>query len=289
MAKQLPLNLGWCARGWIEPILTQAREVELHEGFDYAKQGQTRSLVFEPGRVVASVQGRAIRPYKVVMQVQTYTDEQWDAVVGALAERAIYGGKLLAGEMPEGINEVFNSLGLELFPKAVGDVVAACTAPHDRPWCKHVCCVTHLVAEALEKDPFLILVLRGMPAMELLERLRDRRAEATAPAATGQPYATPVALGGIESSPPLESVLDDFWESRPGLAELETPLRKPEISHAILRRLGPSPFIDGKFPLVGLLATCYDTISENALNSLFTNGKSVSSDPEPVDDTLSEP
>jgi hypothetical protein len=34
--------------------------------------------------------------------------------------------------------------------------------------------------------------------------------------------------------------------------------------HALLRRLGPSP-LPGRFPLVGLLASVYDTVAEEAI------------------------
>ena len=33
-------------------------------------------------------------------------------------------------------------------------------------------------------------------------------------------------------------------------------------SKQLLRRIGPSPFTGAKFPLAGLLATCYDAISQ---------------------------
>jgi len=33
----------------------------------------------------------------------------------------------------------------------------------------------------------------------------------------------------------------------------------------LLRRLGPSPFPEGRFPLIGLMATCYQLIGEAAI------------------------
>jgi hypothetical protein len=63
--------------------------------------------------------------------------------------------------------------------------------------------------------------------------------------------------------PPLELCLDDFWRSGPRLAELEAKPPPQHVPHALLRRLGPSP-MNGKFPMVGLLASIYDTIAESA-------------------------
>src|SRR5207253_2574024 len=66
--------------------------------------------------------------------------------------------------------------------------------------------------------------------------------------------------------PPLEQTLETFWDSGSGLDRLDLPIEPPPVSHPLLRRLGPSPFAAGGFPLVGLLATCYEQISESVLS-----------------------
>ena len=66
---------------------------------------------------------------------------------------------------------------------------------------------------------------------------------------------------------PLDACLDRFWEAGEELDEVDAPIAPPEVSHPLLRRLGPSPFEASRFPFVGLLATCYDVISKAALMS----------------------
>jgi hypothetical protein len=54
--------------------------------------------------------------------------------------------------------------------------------------------------------------------------------------------------------------------SRDQLQELDLSLRPPEVSHPLLRRLGASPWTGpGSFPLVGLLASCYEVASNDVL------------------------
>ncbi len=267
LAKQWPMSLSWAGTGWLGSISSRFSESVLAEGFQYARQGQVRSLEFAPGRVTASVQGRAVRPYRVVLQVRPFDDAQWSAVVEAMADRARHSARLLAGEFDESFEEPFAAIGLHLFPSAEGDLVAACGAPSERPWCKHAACAVLVVAEAIERDPLLLVMLRGLPGEELVERLRDRRS-AKGAAASGKGQFAVSTTGAAEPprSPPLEQCLEHFWEPGPELEEIQTPLRPPEVSHALLRRLGPSPFEEGKFPIVGLLATCYDAISRSALS-----------------------
>lgn len=133
------------------------------------------------------------------------------------------------------------------------------------PWCKHVCCVMALVADRLATDPFLIFALRGLPPDDLVERLRQRRSATGSARATGG-GGIPVYtqhLPGIadQASPPLEQTMGSFWTSPVGLDDLDLPIEHPEVSHPLLRRMGASPFAGAKFPLVGLLATCYEVVT----------------------------
>lgn len=158
---------------------------------------------------------------------------------------------------------------------------AASTMHPDTQYCKHVCCVMAIIAEKLGQDPFLVFGLRGLWKDDLLERLRQKRALAAntraGAAAALIPGASPMverALHAISPripgvtdfhAPAIHDNLDAFWLSRPAPPELDLALKAPEVSHPLLRRLGPSPFIGAKFPLVGLLATCYDVISTQAM------------------------
>lgn len=277
----------WAAQRWLRLTEQVAQGARLSEGLEYAKLGQTKRLANLPGRIEATVQGRSDRPYTVTITLDTIPEAGWQPVVESMAEGAIYSAKLLSGELPTNIEDVFAPRGLRLFPTEPGELTVSCTcAEHlaaaqaaksspltppappqpaenssDPLWCKHLCCVAYLMAHRLATEPFLMFSLRGLDGRELLERLRDRRAAAGAPPGDRQPvYVQHVA--GVTDHPgaPLEEVLARFWESGPELAEVDLPLSPPPVSHPLLRRLGQSPFA-APFPLVGLLASCYDTIS----------------------------
>jgi hypothetical protein len=64
--------------------------------------------------------------------------------------------------------------------------------------------------------------------------------------------------------PLLEACLEEFWRSPPSMKGVQEIPPPQHVSHALLRRLGPSP-LDGKFPLVGLLASIYDSVAQYAV------------------------
>ncbi|MEK6700895.1 MAG: hypothetical protein AABZ53_01410 [Planctomycetota bacterium] len=131
-----------------------------------------------------------------------------------------------------------------------------------RGWCKHVACTAYLFAERLASDPFLMFRVRGLPGPELLDRLRHMRAQGQR---GGGLYVGRVQGVSDVEAIPLEVSIDRYWEIGPEIAELETRIAAPPVAHPLLRRLGPSPFVGSTFPLVGLLASCYDTISADVL------------------------
>ncbi len=240
----------------------------LKEGLEYARGGQTRRVTFNEGIAEGSVQGRRTRAYVTTVSLPNYSPDDAANVIKALGDQARYAAKLLAGELPTSIEDVFVPLGLHLFPESEKDFEISCTCKEDnQPWCKHAVCVTALLGEKLAGDPFLIFELRGIPRDHLVEGLRDVRALTTMGPGPQPVYAAHVT--GLSDTPPgdLTESIHNFWKA-PGRGEAPSiPVEPPEVSHPLLRRLGPSPFQESRFPLVGLLATCYELIGRDALHA----------------------
>lgn len=258
----------WAGQRWVRLVEQLAQGQTLVEGLEYARQGQTRRLSFAPGMVEAGVQGRAYSAYTTRLKIPVFDHGQWERVIESMSDQAIYAAKLLSGELPPNIEDVFVPLGLRLFPAEAGDVATACTCGHAEQWCKHACCVAMLLADRLAGNPFLMFELRGLSGEELLERLRQRRTVVGAIQGDVAVYQPRIPGVSEEAQTPLEQCVNRFWEAGPQLAQIDLPLEPPPVSHPLLRRLGPSPFQGPgvKFPLVGLLATCYEIVSQAAIN-----------------------
>jgi uncharacterized Zn finger protein len=256
----------------------------IEEGTEYARLGQTRTLAVEPGLVRASVQGRRTRAYDVQLHVDAFTPQQWDQVADQLNEQPHIAAEVLGGRLPQDVEEVFKPLGLSLLPASPDAVKITTTCP-DTPnglaegggWAKHACCVMLLLAERIAADPSVVFKLRGLPDGELAERMSHRRL-LSAGGANPKPIYQPRVEGASDAAiPEGEALLERFWESPTDLDALDLALEPPPVPTPMLRRLGPSPFEDAKFPLVGLLATCYEVARERLL-------KEESGEVEPAED-----
>ncbi len=186
----------WWGRAWVDALEQRARldPNRLPRGRDYAREGAVGELVLAPGEARAQVQGRRVSPYDVRVRVRRFTDGEWDQVLDAISAQLGRAAAMLDGDLPPQVASDVAVAGLDLLPGA-GEVGPRCTCPDDADPCKHSAAVCYLVADALDADPFTVLLLRGRTRGEVLAGLRARRRglAATQPAASGQGDARGVA------------------------------------------------------------------------------------------------
>lgn len=258
----------WAGQRWLRLIEAGATQDSQVEGLEYARTGQTRSLKIDPGKVTALVQGRMPRAYRVTITAESFDMASWDRIIQEMAQQARYSAKLLSGELPTTIEELFAPLGLHLFPVTERDIAPSCNCEEPRSelgWCKHAVCAALIVADQLAQDPWTIFSLRGINRQDLIEQLRHLRLLPGSGGGSAPVYSPHIASMEAVGNKPLEECLDHFWDPAAGLETLHLVPEKPTVSHPLLRRLGQSPFESSKFPLVGLLATCYDVVSQRIL------------------------
>jgi uncharacterized Zn finger protein len=197
----------WWSRRFIDVLESFGMTGRLQRGRNYARSGQVLSCEISPGYVTARVQGSRPKPYRVRIQVLPLTTPQWRRVEQALAGQALFRARLLAGEMPREIEEVFAGCGTPLFPRSSRDMVMSCSCPDWEVPCKHLAAVCYVLAEAFDADPFGMLAWRGRGRDDLLAALR--RLTAAEPAA-----ARPV-LDVADRR--LAGCMADFWS--PGMTQ----------------------------------------------------------------------
>ena len=239
----------WWAKRWIAVLESFDIGARLGRGRSYARQGQVLDIQIAPGEVKAKVQGSRPQPYRVEVRIRPLSPAKWKHVVTALSRR-LFMAKLLAGEMPEDIEEVFAGARLSLFPNRLKDLETDCTCPDWSNPCKHIAAVFYLLGEEFDRDPFLIFKLRGLTREELFDMLGYGSAAAL-PSLTDR--------GVLPVSAPEEFPLEasSFWGREESLDDLLGEVRLPEVSATLPKRLGNFPFWRGKVPFLEALEPCY--------------------------------
>jgi len=254
----------WWARRWIEAMESIVDAARLQRGRSYARTGQVLSLDETRNGIEARVQGSRPQPYDVNIQVTPLTDRQWNQVIDALSEQALFTAQLLAGEMPANIEDAFNASGVSLFPSETGDLTSACSCPDWANPCKHVAATHYILGDRFDDDPFLLCRMRGRSQEQILQALRQRRSE------TGEVEAesTEEQVVETEQAAPLEESLDHFWEPVESLDSFPLTMKLASVDMPLLKRLGEPAFLGGQ-SLQALLKPAYDIITRSALLAAY--------------------
>jgi uncharacterized Zn finger protein len=250
----------WWAQRWIAALERLVDSGRLSRGRSYARQGQVLSIEETKDGIAARVQGSQRTPYKIKIQIEPLTDAQWDKVIDALAEQAIFSAQLLAGEMPQEIERVFESAKVSLFPSQRNDLKTDCSCPDYSNPCKHIAAAHYILGERFDEDPFLIFRLRGRTQEQVMQELRKRRA--------GTDEKVEEEVEETETVIPLEDCIPNYWEMGAPLEGFSVSIRPPTIEMPLLKRLGAASFVSDP-GIESLLQDVYQTIGRKALQIAF--------------------
>jgi len=253
----------WWSRRFISVLESYGMSGRLARGRSYARAGQVLDFELSQGKVTARVQGSRVRPYQVRIGVLPLTTAQWRRVLQELASQALFRAKLLAGEMPHEIEEVFGACGTPLFPRSAADLDMHCSCPDWGVPCKHLAAVCYVLAEEFDRDPFGMLAWRGKGRDELLTALRGIQGQAGAAPGPGPAQASTAQAGLDAPAPPLEECLETFWS--PGLspARLRALATAPDSAapDLLLRMFSPPPIQVRGNDLADVLGPAYQRLA----------------------------
>jgi uncharacterized Zn finger protein len=255
----------WWAKRWVSVLESFDIGARMGRGRNYARSGQVLSIDIEKGTVKAKVQGSRPTPYRVAIEIKSITPANWEKLVKVLSHQAIFVAKLLAGEMPQDIERIFQSAGLSLFPGKSKDLKTECSCPDWSNPCKHIAAVYYLLGEEFDRDPFLIFKLRGLPREELIKMLGG--GEKKPDKKKGKPQLPPAHAEEkkIPVSEPLTADGSLFWNGGALPEDFFGEVQIPPVSAVLLKRLGNFPFWRGKERFFDALEPVYARASTRGL------------------------
>jgi uncharacterized Zn finger protein len=250
----------WWAQRWIAALERLVDSGRLTRGRAYARKGQVLSIEETKDGIAAKVQGSQRSPYKIKIQIAPLSDAQWNKVIDALSEQAIFTAQLLAGEMPQEIESAFEAAKVSLFPARRDDLNTDCSCPDYANPCKHVAAAHYILGERFDEDPFLIFRLRGRTQEQVMAALRQRRA--------GDAEIAEEEKDEPEVVIPLDEQMTRFWEFSVPLDGFSVSIHPPTIEMPLLKRLGEANFVPAP-GLESLLRGAYQTISKKAIEAAY--------------------
>ncbi|MBD2413476.1 hypothetical protein FACHB389_33595 [Nostoc calcicola FACHB-389] len=252
----------WWSQQWLDLLDSYRFKKRLERARNYARQGNVLSIEFKGAKVLAKVQGSEVEPYKVSLSLEPFSDEQWGYVIETMSQKAIFAAKLLAGEMPQNIAEVFTANGLSLFPFTLSDVHSKCSCPDKANPCKHIGAIYYQLGDRFSEDPFVLFQLRGRTKEQIISDLRQLR--------SGKIQANTSETPDVQQSIPDNKYsvkIDSFWQYNEPL-ESSLVVIAPSSSETVLDVLGAIPLAKEEENLVN--STSSDLVMKY-LNAVYTH------------------
>ncbi len=255
----------WWSKQWVKVLESFGWSNRLQRGRRYARSGQVIDFTLSPGKVKAKVQGSVRSPYSVSIEIKAFQVKEWERITDEMSHKAIFAAKLLAGEMPQNIENAFNAAGVSLFPKSSKDIKTNCSCPDSANPCKHIAAVYYILAEEFDNDPFMLFKLRGKTQEEITISLRKKR---TINIKNQDNPEDNSCSKTIEQKEKAIVSLDSFWTGEE-IDLFSFNISLPEVSTTIIKRLGTPQFWDSKENFIEVMSEYYDKISMCAIKVAY--------------------
>lgn len=170
MATRRTFGKTWWGNAWVEAMeRIDYNTNRLPRGRRYANGGMVKEINITDSKVFAKVQGSRPRPYDIRINLEKFSRGQLKTLKSIIAENPVIASELTLGVLPEELLDALNKNNIYLLPTTWDDIDAKCSCPDWANPCKHLAAVYYIIANEIDKNPFLILNLRGISSETLMD------------------------------------------------------------------------------------------------------------------------
>lgn len=160
----------WWGEQWLRSLSNIDYSNRLPRGRRYANNGSVVSIDFAGNRILAKVQGTRRTPYSVTVTVPEFTQTQKTELMETITANPLMLSKLLNRELPVQLHEKAVEKNIQIFPRSWTDLGMDCTCPDWAVPCKHIAAVIYIIANEIDRNPFIIFQLHGLHILSELAK-----------------------------------------------------------------------------------------------------------------------
>ncbi|MBF0565488.1 MAG: DEAD/DEAH box helicase family protein [Nitrospirae bacterium] len=158
----------WWGKAWIDAMeRIDYNTNRLPRGRRYANNGSVKEIKITDGHVSAKVQGSMRLPYKINIDLLKFKDTHLKKITHVIGDNPAIASALTLGHLPEELLTLLKAGNVDLLPASWKDVESRCSCPDWANPCKHLAAVYYLIANEIDKNPFLVFNLRGIQTEEI--------------------------------------------------------------------------------------------------------------------------
>lgn len=166
----------WWGQAWLGALSSIDEGNRLPRGRRYAGNGSILKLQITQNRIEASVQGSQRIPYGVKIEVPAFSPAEVATLSNAIRKDAYLLSSLLNRELPTELLDIATIAGIQLFPEHWDDLDMRCSCADWAVPCKHLAAVVYLVANEIDRNPFLLFQLHKFDILKSFADQDDENA-----------------------------------------------------------------------------------------------------------------
>ncbi len=147
----------------------------LRGGRNLARSTSVDAMEFAPGSVVVRFGDRG--SHVAQMTAAPLSPQQCEQLVMIASTKPALVAGVLMGELPAAYDAHWREAGVSVVPLA-GDVSLDCSCDDWGERCRHLAGLGEMVADVIDRDPYMLLSLRGWSREAFVDGLRHSRADA---------------------------------------------------------------------------------------------------------------
>jgi uncharacterized Zn finger protein len=229
----------WWGKEWLQIFEKIDYSNRLPRGKTYANNGLVYNLAIVGNAITALVEGSMYQPYQVIIKVPTFSAVSQSKLLKLVTSNPLFLAKLLNREIPPELNDACERENIHIFPKSWREMRGSCTCYDSAVPCKHMAAVIYLLANEIDKNPFVVFDLHDFNLLQALEK------SGYAQNSTEDGFKI-TAMSGLQQ--PVTTSQPDFLLSEDDLAAIDFSLI-PECQDNLLHLLTEKPvfFPQGDF------------------------------------------
>jgi len=159
----------WWGKQWLNSLNNIDYSNRLPRGRTYANKGLAENIEINNNLITADVKGSSPRPYKVKFTIPKFSTNEKTQILGLVTDNPFFLSKLLNRELPPNLNRMCEEIGISIFPHRWDDLKGNCSCPDWAVPCKHMAAVLYLIANEIDKNPFIVFQLHDFDLFKGLE------------------------------------------------------------------------------------------------------------------------
>lgn len=162
-------GITWWGQQWLNSLSRIDFSNRLPRGRRYAGNGSVKTIEISGNKIFAKVKGSRPKPYNISIAIPLFSETQKDTLIEIINTNPQLLSKLLNKELSPELNTLAENEGIHIFPASWKDFEMNCSCPDWAVPCKHLAAVLYIVANEIDKNPFMAFSLHGIDLLDEFE------------------------------------------------------------------------------------------------------------------------